>query len=799
MYEAFYHLGRDPFRLLPEAGVCFAHRSWERAWSHLRYALDRGEGIAVVTGPSGSGKTTLADRLFAEVDAAGAVGARLIADEQSATEVLRKLGHAFGLPADGLDRAMLRHRIESHLLELGHAGRRVVVIIDEAQALAHEALEAMRLLTDLQAQSRPVLQLFLFGQEELQEVMAAPWMGQFQDRVIVGCRLHALDLADTKSYLEYRLASAGWRGDPSIDGPAVAAIHRHTGGLPRQLNKVCGRLLLYGSDEGRHALGEPDVRTVVSELCDESLAPAAEGRAPGDAAPGPFESVYELALRAPRGAAVPGSTALAVGPLSRAASLSADALPRLIDRLRGHLAGLAALGIKNLPAPAAAGLAVAGAVAVVLLFVAGGDDEPVATRVGVAATAPVPAPLLPGASTTVSAGGPVAAGQRGEEHLTLVEGQAGRSMPAVAADPLAALPGMTPDPGGAGDGQGLFGGWLHHGSVGLPVDWGAALDESLLSQVVADAGDRLTAGSAWQDDTAGMAASTWADQIHLVAPGAAPEVAGTLAERVAGPVPGNPAAGDLAWDGPASVDDAAVVSLADAARGDPLDFAGFLPAPAAGIPSPSSGGRSVAPPGPPAIVVEVEPLPEEIPLAEGAVDPNHAPTEELAADPAAGPTPAAETSVARAAALVALGDAALAKDRLLLPEEESAYTYYRRALAIDAQDQGALAGMAQIVNRYAALATRALRDGRLERAERFVRRAQRVAPEDPGLEVLRGKVDRAVAQAEAEATLEQARLARIAAEVPAPEPVAEPQPEKGLNSFERVMQFVNGNLFGRGR
>ena len=164
MYEAFFNLSGDPFRLLPDPGICFPHKSCARAWAYLRYAVKRGEGIVVITGRPGSGKTTLAQRLLTELNPSKTVSVQLIAHDLSATDLLRKLAYAFGLPAEGMDRAMLAHRIELYLAELEKSSRRALVVIDEAQTLSHHALEAMRLLTDLQSRSRPVLQMILLGQ-----------------------------------------------------------------------------------------------------------------------------------------------------------------------------------------------------------------------------------------------------------------------------------------------------------------------------------------------------------------------------------------------------------------------------------------------------------------------------------------------------------------------------------------------------------------------------------------------------------------------------------------------------------
>ena len=297
MYEAFYKLANDPFRLLPDPEICFPHSSCAKAWAYLRYALKRGEGIVVVTGPPGSGKTTLAERLLNGLNPAETLSVRLIANDLGPGDLLRKLAYSFGLPAEGMDRAMLAHRMERYLIELEHRNRRALVLIDEAQTLPHESLEAMRLLTDIQSRSRPVLQLFLLGQEGLEGVMGAAGMTQFQQRVIASCRLHAMDLAETKAYIEYRLGVAGWQGEPAVNGPAVMAIFRYSRGLPRHVNKICSRLLLHGCTEEKRSLKQRDVLTVVQDLRGELLAPVdEEAEETADIEGTAFGSVGELAL-----------------------------------------------------------------------------------------------------------------------------------------------------------------------------------------------------------------------------------------------------------------------------------------------------------------------------------------------------------------------------------------------------------------------------------------------------------------------------------------------------------------------
>ena len=109
---------------------------------------------------------------------------------------------------------------------------------------SHAALEELRILADLQTQSRLMLQLFLVGQESLQDLMSSPDMEQFQQRVIANYQLAPLNLQDTRSYIEHRLLQAGWKGDPEFSGDAVLSIYQLSHGVPRHINKICNRLVV---------------------------------------------------------------------------------------------------------------------------------------------------------------------------------------------------------------------------------------------------------------------------------------------------------------------------------------------------------------------------------------------------------------------------------------------------------------------------------------------------------------------------------------------------------------------------
>ena len=225
----------------------------------------------MVTGRPGTGKTTLAETFLKDLDPTRVLAKRVAVSGLEANDLLRAVAFAYGIEASRLDKATLRHLIQQHFILQEQRGRRALLIIDEAQGLPSSSLEELRLLADLQAGSRPLMQLFLVGQESLRDLMCTPVMDQFQQRIIATCHLKPLGLRETRAYIKHRLSQAGWKGDPELTGAALLAIHRWTRGLPRHINKLCNRLLLLGYGKGKHILDEEEVRTISVELREEQL------------------------------------------------------------------------------------------------------------------------------------------------------------------------------------------------------------------------------------------------------------------------------------------------------------------------------------------------------------------------------------------------------------------------------------------------------------------------------------------------------------------------------------------------
>jgi putative secretion ATPase (PEP-CTERM system associated) len=305
MYTEFYRLTGRPFQLSPNHRFFFGSRGHRRAMSYLTYGLHQGEGFIVITGDVGTGKTTLVGYLCEQLASGPFVAARIACGQLDADQVLRAVARALKLePGDvATGKADLLARLEALLLEHAGARHRVLLIADEAQNLPPPALEELRVLSNLQGEGgRALLQILLVGQPQLKRTLADAELEQLRQRVIASCHLEPLDAAEVRAYVEHRLGKVGWAGDPAFDDGAFEAIDRFTGGVPRRINLLCDRLLVYGALEGRHDLDAVAVAEVVAELEQEGASFAPQDGAIAAVA-GPPPDHTEAGLPALEGAA----------------------------------------------------------------------------------------------------------------------------------------------------------------------------------------------------------------------------------------------------------------------------------------------------------------------------------------------------------------------------------------------------------------------------------------------------------------------------------------------------------------
>ncbi len=271
MYDAFYGFTSEPFRLSPDAHFCFKHRSFSKAKSYFNYALHHGEGFVLVTGRPGTGKTTLIEDLLGDLANTGMMTVRVDSAQLGADDLLRRVAYAFGLDACGVDKATLLHRLEHFLHQRVRESGKALLIVDEAQTLPADALEELRLITNLTNHGQPLVQIFLVGQEALRDLISDPALEQLHQRILCACHLNPLPLKEMRDYLAHRLECAGWNGDPVIDSGAIRTLHRGSGGIPRLINKLTDRLLLHGGLEEKHELTASDAEYVLQELRSELL------------------------------------------------------------------------------------------------------------------------------------------------------------------------------------------------------------------------------------------------------------------------------------------------------------------------------------------------------------------------------------------------------------------------------------------------------------------------------------------------------------------------------------------------
>lgn len=298
MYESFYGLSAKPFRLRPDPHFFYGSKGHKRAMAYLEYGLSHGEGFIVITGEVGAGKTTLVRNLFNNLPSEQIVAAHIVNTHLDSDDTLRMVVSAFGLPYENVSKADLLTRLEAFLRASDLQGRRALLVVDEAQNLKPGTVEELRMLSNFQTDDKCLLQTFLIGQPEFRATLHSPGMQQLRQRVIASYHLGPMDEPETKAYIEHRLATVGWSGDPSFTNPAHAAIFAYTGGIPRKVNTLCDRLLLMGFLEELHAFAEEDVAEVIRDINQEfELPPAMADSAAAPAAPAAPQATQASAVQ----------------------------------------------------------------------------------------------------------------------------------------------------------------------------------------------------------------------------------------------------------------------------------------------------------------------------------------------------------------------------------------------------------------------------------------------------------------------------------------------------------------------
>lgn len=266
MYTEYYGLRAKPFALTPDLRFFYPSSAHQRAMSYLRYGLEQGEGFVVITGPIGTGKTLLIQTLLDELRGQNIAIARIATANLSAEKVPAVVSAALGLPFEGKSKEALLRTLERSLIKARETLEHVLLIVDEAQTLSPDVLEELRILSNLEVGGKALLQIFLIGQTELEQGLRRRSMSQLRQRIVASFHLGPLGPEDTQRYIRFRLEASGWDGRPLLDDSAYAQIQEATQGVPRKINILLDRLLLFGYLEEVETFSSEHVAVVMDEL-----------------------------------------------------------------------------------------------------------------------------------------------------------------------------------------------------------------------------------------------------------------------------------------------------------------------------------------------------------------------------------------------------------------------------------------------------------------------------------------------------------------------------------------------------
>ncbi len=266
MYLNFYQFTARPFKLTPDSRFFFPSQCQEKALSYLLYGIEQGEGFVVITGGVGHGKTTLIQRLSKEVKSQRVEVTRIAAANLDAESILELVCVSLEIPIEGKSRVGLFKALEGYLLKRKSKNIRVLLVIDEAQTLTDEALEELRILTNIEEGGKAAVQIFLVGQVELRDTLLLPKFEHLRQRIIASYHIEPFTRAETEKYIITRLKEVGWNNDPQIQSIVFDFVYEWTAGVPRRINLLCDRLLLLGYVEDLHMLGEVQIEQAIRDM-----------------------------------------------------------------------------------------------------------------------------------------------------------------------------------------------------------------------------------------------------------------------------------------------------------------------------------------------------------------------------------------------------------------------------------------------------------------------------------------------------------------------------------------------------
>jgi putative secretion ATPase (PEP-CTERM system associated) len=270
MYEEYFGFSAKPFQPSPDVAFFYPSHEHQRALSFLEYGLDQADGFIVITGDVGTGKTTLVHALLAELDDDTLKVATIVTTQLAEGELLQLVAANFGFRVrQNPNKASLLQGLQDAFTKYHDAGKRMLLIVDEAQNLPPRSIEELRMLSNFQIAGKPLVQIFLLGQQEFRATLLSDGFEQLRQRVIATYHLNPLTSEETRTYIEHRLSHVGWKGHPNLSDEAFVAVFEVTGGVPRRINNLCDRLLLYTFLEEGRDISRESVETIAGEIGEE--------------------------------------------------------------------------------------------------------------------------------------------------------------------------------------------------------------------------------------------------------------------------------------------------------------------------------------------------------------------------------------------------------------------------------------------------------------------------------------------------------------------------------------------------
>jgi len=267
VYKAFYNLKRNPFEITPDPSFLFATKRHNEALAALYYGVRRRKGFVVITGEVGTGKTLLVRCLLNVLSRARISFAYVFNPKLSPTEFLQYIAGDFGLQFAGKSKSELLLKLSSYLIDRHQKNLTSVLVVDEAHHLPAEVLEEVRLLTNLETPREKLLQILLVGQPELDEKLDSVDLRQLKQRIALRAQLGALELEETRGYIDCRLHVAE-HTKPAELFPAetIAEVHKQSRGIPRLINTICENALIHGYATHAPAITPDTIKEVAADF-----------------------------------------------------------------------------------------------------------------------------------------------------------------------------------------------------------------------------------------------------------------------------------------------------------------------------------------------------------------------------------------------------------------------------------------------------------------------------------------------------------------------------------------------------